>query len=103
MNTHALVASAIRQRLTLVARYGGHRRELCPHLLGTKDGRAQVLCYQFAGGSDSGLEPDGSPANWRCLRVDQLELLAMVGGPWHTASDYAAATQTCVDAMEVAV
>ena len=31
-------------------------------------GQRRVLCYQFGGESESGLEPVGPPANWRCLR-----------------------------------
>jgi hypothetical protein len=78
---------------------------MCPHVIGKKNGRAQALLYQFAGGSSSGLQPNSSPANWRCLRVDELSDVSIKksAGEWHTASNYSAAAQKCVDEIEAMV
>ena len=35
-------------------------------------GKPRVLCYQYCGGSQSGLEISGSPANWRCLVLEKF-------------------------------
>ena len=37
-----------------------------------KAGKPRVLCYQYGGDSESGLEPEGSPANWRCVALEKL-------------------------------
>jgi hypothetical protein len=100
------IRQAILDRNIVVATYHGHVREMCPHVVGTKRGRAQALFYQFAGGSTIELELDGSPSNWRCIIVDELQDVSIrkaLGG-WHTASNYSM-PQTCVDQidMEVAI
>jgi hypothetical protein len=102
---YAMIREAIFNKDIIVANYHGFVREMCPHVIGKKNGRAQALLYQFAGGSSSGMQPDGSPANWRCLRVDELSDVAIKKstGEWHTASDYSAATQHCVDEIELKV
>jgi len=44
---YELLRRAIVERRQVVAVYDGLRRELCPHRLGTKNGRLQCLFYQF--------------------------------------------------------
>jgi hypothetical protein len=77
-------------------------REACPHVLGRKNGQPRALQYQFAGDSTSGLKPDGSLDNRRCLRFDELSHIALrkTGLEWHTASNYSA-IQNCVDEIDV--
>jgi|SRR5580704_1060243 hypothetical protein len=101
---YQMVRQAIIHKDVVVARYQGHAREMCLHAIGKKNGQLYAFLYQFAGGSSSGLKPDGSPANWRCLRVDQLSDLCIrkSGGDWHTASNYST-MQTCVDEIDVKV
>jgi hypothetical protein len=101
---YGMIRQAIIDKDIVVASYQGHLREMCPHVIGKKNGRPQAFLYQFAGGSASGLKPDGSPANWRCLRVDQLSdvCIRRSGGDWHTASNYSA-MQPCVDEIDVRV
>jgi hypothetical protein len=98
---YRVIRQAILDRDIVVATYHGHVREMCPHVLGTKNGRLQALMYQFAGSSSSGLEPDGSPANWRCIIVEELLSVSIKksGGQWHTASNYSK-PQTCVSPEE---
>jgi len=96
-----MIRQAILDKDIVVATYHGYVREMCPHELGTKNGRLQSLMYQFAGGSTNDLEPDGSPANWRCIIVEELANVSIKksAGEWHTASNYSR-PQTCVDPDE---
>jgi len=99
----SLIEKAIRGRLQIVATYKGHQRQMCPHVLGWKDGRLQCLFYQFAGWSRTGLAGFGSPENWRCIPVDDLQSATAVRGPWHTAANYSQMEQCCVDKVVVSV
>ena len=75
-SNYDIIKEAIKQKLQIHAHYNGHSWEMCPHVLGFKDGRRQALFYQFGGTSSSGLEPLGSPKNWRCIPIDKLTKLA---------------------------
>jgi len=101
---YALIRQAIIDKNVVIASYHGHVREMCPHVIGKKNGRVHAFLYQFAGGSSGGLKPDGSPGNWRCLRVDELSnvMIRKSTGEWHTASNYSE-VQTCVDEIDVKV
>jgi hypothetical protein len=99
---YSLIRQAIIDRDVVVATYHGYVREMCPHVVGTKNGRAQALLYQFAGGSSSGLGPDGSPDNWRCLFIDELSGVTTNKGPWHTAPNHSR-PQTCVGQIDIEV
>jgi hypothetical protein len=102
---YQMIRQAIIDRNIVVATYHGYVREMCPHVIGKKNGRAQALFYQFAGESSSGLQPDESPANWRCLRIDELTDVSIKESPgaWHTAANYAATAQKCVGEIEAMV
>ena len=99
-----IVKDAILNRKIVLASYHGYERVMCPHYLGLKDGRRRALFYQFAGESSSGLSPDGSPDNWRCLFLDELTNVRSrdAHGEWHTApSD--SHSQRCVDQVDLQV
>lgn len=91
------IRAATLARQQVVATYKGLRRELCPHVLGTKAGRPQALFFQFGGASSSPLPPDGG---WRCIPLDGLEDVIVRDGPWHTRDDYHY-VETCVDTIDV--
>lgn len=79
----------------------GGDRWFCPHRLGRNhEGQVRVLCYQYAGGSDSGLQAAGSPANWRCIALEKLSRVELLEGPWHTAPNHSR-PQTCVAEVDV--
>jgi|HubBroStandDraft_5_1064220.scaffolds.fasta_scaffold543524_1 hypothetical protein len=101
---YALIRRAIVDKNVVIASYHGHVREMCPHMIGKKNGHAHAFLYQFSGGSSGGLHPDGSPANWRCLRVNELSQVSIseLAGKWHTASNYSE-VQSCVDEIDVKV
>jgi len=99
---YRLVRTAVTSRRSISASYGGRRRLLCPHRLGRNNsGQLRVLCYQYGGESGSGLEPVGSPANWRCIALEKLRTVSLVeAGIWYTAPNHSR-PQTCVPNADV--
>jgi hypothetical protein len=102
VSAYEIVRDAILNKRQIVAIYNGHYREMCPHVLGTKNGRRQALFYQFGGTSSTGLAPPGSMDNWRCILVDRLQEIAVRDGAWHSAPNHSR-PQTCVDLIDVEV
>jgi hypothetical protein len=99
--TYNLVRRAVMSRSPIAATYHGCRRLLCPHQLGWNRRRQpRVLCYQYGGDSESGLEPPGSSANWRCIAVEDLRDVELLTGAWHTAPNHSR-PQTCVADVDV--
>jgi hypothetical protein len=101
---YSLIRHSVLEKDILAVSYRGSLCEMCPHVLGTTKGSPYALMYQFAGESKAGLKQDGSPDNWRCLRVDELSHVAVrkSNGEWHTAANYSG-MQTCVDKIDVRV
>ncbi len=98
-NVYNIIRDAIQNKKQVVATYQGYVREMCPHVLGSKNGQIQALFFQFAGGSSSGLPPGGS---WRCIPLDGLSNVSSRVGPWHTGSSHTQ-EQTCVDNIAIEV
>jgi hypothetical protein len=96
---YATVRQAIVDRRQIIATYDGHVRKMCPHAIGTKNGRPQALFFQFGGTSGSDLPPGGE---WRCLPLEGLDEVVSQPGEWHTAPNYSE-FQTCIDVIEVKV
>jgi hypothetical protein len=102
-HAHARLRDAIIHRRPVTALYQGRRRLLCPHLLGwNRQRRLQVLCYQYGGDSESGLQPAGASDNWRCLAVQNLNQVELLDGPWQTAENHSR-PQTCIEVVELDV
>ncbi len=72
--------------------YHRQQREVCPFVLGHKDGCEKVLVYQFAGTSEGG----GRIPDWRCFYVSEIEDAQVRDGAWHGDAAHRA-TQSCVD------
>ena len=102
MSNYDVIREAINNQDQIIAMYDGYRRELCPHVIGMKNGRPHALFYQFGGDSKSGLQPEGSPRNWRCIFVDELSDVTARQGDWHTAPNHSR-PQTCVDQIDLEV
>jgi predicted DNA-binding transcriptional regulator YafY len=96
---YQIFRTAIRERKQITCAYNGCRREVCPHVLGFKDGQEMALTFQFAGDSNSGLPPGGE---WRCLALAQVSDARMRDGPWHTGCSHRT-TQVCVDIVDLDV
>jgi hypothetical protein len=86
---YRLVWTAVARKHPIAASYGGLPRLFCPHRLGrNKEGELRVLCYQYGGESESGLQPPGSPANWRCIVLDKLRRVELLDAGWHTVANH---------------
>jgi len=93
---YRLVWAAVASRRPIAASYGGLPRLFCPHRLGgNKEGELRVLCYQYGGASESGLQLLGSPANWRCIVLEKLRTVELLEDGWHTAPNHSRPA-TCV-------
>ena len=78
---YQLVWAAVANKQPIEAIYQRRSRLFCPHRLGrNSDGQVRVLCYQSGGESKSGLKPPGSPANWRCLVLEELRRVRLAEG-----------------------
>jgi hypothetical protein len=101
---YSLIRQAILAKDILAVNYRGSVREMCPHVLGKTKGLRYALMYQFAGETEGGLKRDGSPNNWRCLRLDEISRVAVrkSNGEWHSASNYSP-MQNCVNEIDVRV
>src|ERR1700674_348978 len=86
---YTLVWIAVRHRRPIAATYQRRPRLFCPHRLGRNaGGQLHVVCYQYGGESQSGLQPVGSPANWRCVAVEKLNAVKLREGSWRTAPNH---------------
>ena len=92
-----LVTAAVFLKRPISAIYNDHRRSMCPYVLGKKkSGSLQVLCYQYAGGSASGLKPWGSADNWRCIAIPKLRDVRLLDDRWLAAENHSR-PQTCIE------
>jgi hypothetical protein len=92
------VYTAVRNRQPIWCMYHRLSRLFCPHRLGRNSkGELRVLCYQYGGESGSGLAPPGSPANWRCIALDELSAVSLLEEPWHTAANHGRPASCIVD------
>ena len=96
---YRLVWSAVASRRPIEASYHKRHRLFCPHRLGrNREGELRALCYQYGGESESGLEPAGSPANWRCVAVEKLSRVKLLDDAWRTASNHSRPASCVVEA-----
>ena len=105
VDAYQAIRQAILERKQIVATYESKRREMCPHVIGTKDGRQQCLSYQFAGESSHTIFPLSDPMayrNWRCMEIAKLSNVQVRDGDWYSLSRHTR-PQTCVDIVDVEV
>jgi hypothetical protein len=71
----------------------------CPHRLGrNRGGEFRVLCYQYGGESESGLEAPGSPANWRCTALEKFSRVKLREDAWRTAPNHSRPASCVIEA-----
>ena len=99
MGAYELLREAVLRKSPVRCTYHGYERLVCPHTLGAKNGRQQVLTFQYGGGSTSGL-PEGG--EWRCMLVGDITNVEIIEGGWHTDTNHSQ-PQTCVDQIDVEV
>jgi hypothetical protein len=97
--SYAVLRAAILNKQQVTCTYRGLHRECCPHVIGMKGRKEQVLMYQFGGQSSSGLPPGGE---WRCMEVAGISGATSQQGPWHTGAGHTR-PQTCVDQVDAEV
>lgn len=96
---YRLVWTAISAKRPLRAIYKQRLRLFCPHRLGRSvSGEQRVLCYQYDGESESGLEPVGSSSNWRCMVLERLRSVELLDGSWKTAPNHSRPATCVIDA-----
>lgn len=79
--------------------YHARHRLFCPHRLGrNREGRLRVLCYQYGGASESGLQLAGSESNWRCIVLEKLSQVKLRDDAWRTAPNHSRPASCIVDA-----
>ena len=83
--TYRLFEQAMVERRQIICMYKGHRREICPVILGHRQGEERALTYQFAGGSSSTLPPGGQ---WRCLTLSDVSEIQLRDGQWHSGNSH---------------
>jgi hypothetical protein len=95
---YAILRDAATRRQPVAASYDGQPRLLCPHVGGRKSGRWQVLCYQFAGCSNSESLASEDRGVWRCFAVEKLSQVELRMGAWQT--EPRSKRQTCIDEID---
>ena len=96
---YKLVWAAVANKQSMEAFYQGRLRLFCPHRLGrNREGRLRVLCYQYGGDSGSGLQPVGSPENWRCMALEKLSRVKLMVDGWRTAPNHSRPTSCVAEA-----
>ena len=100
-DTYQKIKTAILEKQQIHAVYGGHFREMCPHILShSKTGEPMVLFYQFAGSSSKGPLAEGA---WRCMRVNGLSQIKSIAGPWYTEETQGVRKSPCVHQVDVEI
>jgi predicted nucleic acid-binding protein len=94
-----LFHEAILSRQQITCTYHGQFREVCPHILGHRNGEEKALVFQFGGGSGTRLPSGGE---WRCLKLAEVAAIQVRAGPWHSGR-YHRSTQRCVDIVYIDV
>jgi hypothetical protein len=98
---YRLVWTAVENKQPIEAMYQGRVRSFCPHRLGrNRQGRLRVLCYQYGGESLSGLQPAGSPANWRSVALEKLSKVKLSDDAWRTAPNHSLPA-SCVAEVDI--
>jgi predicted DNA-binding transcriptional regulator YafY len=90
---------AILERQQVTLSYKGQYREVCPYILGHKDGSETVLVFQFGGASRRSGAVRGE---WRCFYLSEVHDAQVRDGPWHGDAAHRT-TQSCVDDVYIDV
>ena len=99
-----VIKRAMLAKLPVSVLYEGSERLLCPYMVGrNKEGQLRMLCLQYAGPSQSGLQHKHGGGDWRCFNLDKISGVQLVfGQPWLTVPS-ALARPKCLDQIEMQV
>jgi len=87
----------MRTERRVLCTYHGYFRVLCPVVLGHTHGREKALTFQVAGGSKSGLPPEGQ---WRCMFLDEVQGARLQDGAWRVGDEHSR-PQGCVEDVDL--
>lgn len=94
-DAYLLILEALAKKKPLGVMYEGHRRSICPHVIGRNAAGAwRVFAFQHGGTSQAGLPEKGG---WRCLALDRLYEVELLEEAWQTEPH---APQRCVLQVE---
>ena len=96
MNIYGQIRDAVQERHAIRVTFKGRERDVCPHVIGYKNGQERVLTFQYAGYSSSGLPPDGE---WRCMFISDISSVEQIDAQWQTGSGHSR-PQTCVNDID---
>ncbi|MGD9914077.1 MAG: hypothetical protein AB7S80_08345 [Rhizobiaceae bacterium] len=97
--TYQLFEAAMRERRPVVCVYHGHRRAVCPAVLGHSDGVETALVFQYAGGSSGGVVT----GDWKCLKLAGVDAAELIDGIWQAGGGDHTSAQTCVKDVDLDV
>jgi hypothetical protein len=97
MSVYDTLRSAITYKRCVRVFAQGRSRDICPHALGMKDGKARLLAFQYEGGSVSGLAPGGQ---WRAFFLHEIADAKIIDGAWQGAHNVVAKIEACLDRVE---
>ena len=98
MAVYDTLKKAIQFKQCLRVLAAGRSRDICPHALGTKDGKMRLLAFQYDGGSASGLAAGGQ---WRAFFLNEISVATPIEGRWQSGPSVLAKTEACLDEVEV--
>ncbi|WP_247498770.1 hypothetical protein [Bradyrhizobium sp. 149] len=98
-STYDLIARSMVERQQVHCVYQGHRRAICPVILGHTDDEERTLAFQFAGTSSKGLPPGGA---WKCFKLAEMTKVELRRGQWHVGSSHRE-RQQCVKVVDLDV
>ena len=101
-STYQVIKNSILNKQQVFATYDNFQREMCPHVIGTKDGVEQALFYQFGGYSSKGRITEQTKNNWRCITISKLTNVSVKDGEWFTFGNHSMPS-FCVDTIDVEV
>lgn len=96
----AVIRDAVETGKQIHFTYQGHRRETCPHVLGTTDNVWRALVWQFGGTSSKG--PMSIP-NWRDIPLADISDLTTQAGEWHRGEVTGTRPQRAVEVVVAVV
>jgi len=83
MNTYEKIHFAIKNRQLIKSTYLGVIREMCPHVLGVKNGCSRTLFYQVKTISPIGVI-QYTENIWLCIPLHELEDVQVIKGNWRS-------------------
>ena len=97
--TYRRLREAMLQRMQVTCTYRGKYRELCPVVLGHREGEEKCFAFQFGGDTGSSLRRDG---DWRCFFVNEMRDIRVRKGRWYEGDSHKR-PQACIEIIDVDV